>query len=207
MLPPAPALFSITNGCLSALDIFSQMILANVSSGPGTVDSWLRSQRIAVNNPGGYAFVGQQKRVEVLDVQLKGEPGVEQVVKSIDVGQYVIATAASADLARVFVATHDFAGNTGGVAVIDGVSLKMSKFIALPTGQWPTSIALDPNGRYAYVSVQGAVFVIDIDPGSQNPYQVDTIPIATATGRILDTKASRTWQGRAGASGSLPHWA
>ena len=43
MLPPAPALFSITNGCLSALDIFSQMILAKVSSGPGTVVTMTRT--------------------------------------------------------------------------------------------------------------------------------------------------------------------
>src|SRR5438876_11510827 len=37
MLPPAPALFSITNGCFSAVESFSAITRAKVSSGPGTV--------------------------------------------------------------------------------------------------------------------------------------------------------------------------
>jgi tripartite-type tricarboxylate transporter receptor subunit TctC len=53
MLPPAPALFSTTNGCFSDVASFSAMMRAKASSGPGTVLTTTLKQPFVVENKAG----------------------------------------------------------------------------------------------------------------------------------------------------------
>jgi DNA-binding beta-propeller fold protein YncE len=87
-------------------------------------------------------------------------------------------------------------GNPGGVWVIDGIALQkfdadpstpVADMIILPYFQSPTALTIDPKGHYLYVAGTGAIFVIDINPGSPTLHRVvDTIPISTTTGKIND---------------------
>jgi VCBS repeat-containing protein len=177
---------------------------------PSTVTDNSDSQIFYVKNQGGYGFVGGSGPiagggfgvgVQVLDLQRKGDilGDDEKVIKIINLQRTVTTTVATPDLARVFAAVQAENGKSGAVVVIDGLTLDPMDAkpstpeldnIELPYGQSPTAMALDPNGNYLYVAGKGAVFVIDINPGSQTLHKlVDIITIGSEfsiTGRIND---------------------
>ena len=125
------------------------------------------------------------------------ETAPEQVVKIVDLDQSIKTVVATSDLSRAFVAVlpSESPAKPGAVWVIDGVRLAKADAdpstpaldpIVLLYDQTPTAMALDPKGRYLYVTATSAVFVIDIDPGSPTLHKiVDTITVPTTTGRFL----------------------
>ncbi len=122
-----------------------------------------------------------------------------------DLARQVMGVVASTDLARIFAIVRADVTNhrPGAIAVIDGVALRRvdtnlstvkidlielpytldpQALLLDPDALTPTAIALDPNGRYLYVGAAGKVFVVDIDPASETPYRVKTIPLPALTG-------------------------
>jgi YD repeat-containing protein len=165
---------------------------------------WVRSQRISIDNPGGYGFVGEDLTLKILDLQSRNQGGVEQLVKEIDLGQFIVDTVATADLSRVFVAVSAMDGKPGGIHVIDGVSLNAIDMapatpgidpVALPYGS-PRALALDPAGRYLYVASGSSITVIDIRPGATLHQVVQVIPVATQAGIndiAVNADGTRLW--------------
>jgi hypothetical protein len=162
---------------------------------PGVdLSEWASSQRVEVTNPGGYGFVGAGTQLAVIDLSLKQQGGVEEIVKAIELdGQTIVSTAVTNDLARVFAAVRPGGGKPAAIWVIDGVGLQRADAtpetpsvdpIELPYGYTPTAMTIDPEGRYLYVAVQGAVVVIDLRPGSNLHRVVDVISLDTPTGKI-----------------------
>ncbi|WP_253262202.1 Ig-like domain-containing protein [Ramlibacter montanisoli] len=125
----------------------------------------------------------------------------------------VTGTLVTSDLSRAFAIVRQDRGRGlhAAVAVIDGVALRLSDadpttsavdMIELPFMYGPpdptdpsglanepmlSAMALDPNGRYLYVGGGGAIYVIDIDPGSPTLHQrVQTIAAPTLTGKFND---------------------
>jgi len=169
----------------------------------GTLD-WVRSQRISIDNPGGYGFVGEDLTLKILDLQSRNQTGVEQLIKEIELGQFIVDSVATPDLARVFVAVSAMDGKPNGIHVIDGVSLRpvdMSAStpgidpIALAYGS-PRALALDPAGRYLYVAAGSSITVIDIRPGATLHQVVQVIPVATQAGIndiAVNADGTRLW--------------
>ncbi|TAK53398.1 MAG: hypothetical protein EPO25_10765, partial [Gammaproteobacteria bacterium] len=139
------------------------------SGGPSTLTQWKSSERITIDNPGGYGFVGSGSELRILDLQLLSESGEEQVVKILELdGQQIRHSLTTPDLSRAFVAVAGNETDPGAIWVIDGVSLEKVDIlpdtddpdpIRLPYQQSPTGLALDPKGRYLYVAMNGAVAV------------------------------------------------
>ena len=81
---------------------------------------------------GGYSFTGGFtvsdghfiNGVTVIDTQRLSQGLPEQVVRTIDLGRTVLATAATADLSRAFALVNPIADKPPGVYVIDGISLR-----------------------------------------------------------------------------------
>jgi hypothetical protein len=98
---------------LGLAGIYVERAQAQVVPGPDgnptTVQNWSSSQRIAIDNQGGYGFVGQYDKLKILDLKTKQEGGPDEVIKEIDLKQYVVDTAATPDRSRAFVAVR--AGN------------------------------------------------------------------------------------------------
>lgn len=176
------------------------------TGGSTTVQDWTSSQRVTVNNPGGYGFVGQYRTLKILDLQTKQQGGIEQVVKEIDLGQYIVDTATTADLSRAFLAVEAGTDKPAGIWVVDGIGLQLADatpatdsldLIALPNGVRPTAMELDPNGRYLYVAAGSAIYVIDIRPGEDLHRIVDTIAVTTPNNKIngiaLNADGTRLW--------------
>ncbi|MFH1842062.1 MAG: Ig-like domain-containing protein, partial [bacterium] len=149
------------------------------------VDSgWISSLPVSIKNEGGFAFLGSGwiegvgRAVEVIDTTWPDEFGQEQVVKQIpvigDLGN--MDTVVTRDLSQVFVATLD-----QGIVVIDAMTLKQYDVdhtnididpIWIPGDGRVTALALDPGDRYLYAAGTGAIYVIDLDPGSEDFHKV-----------------------------------
>ena len=176
--------------------------------------AFVESGSFRIFNPGGYAFVGGNRfdaggfrqGVLVVDTSRKGDPGSgpEVVIKTVDLGRYVMATEASPDLARAFALVRPEVGKPAAVALIDGVTLAaVDQDSGTPAvvdlidlvfngiaANNPNAMTLDPLGRYLYVAAVGSVWVIDINPGSAKLHKVvDVIALPsnfTLTGKIND---------------------
>jgi hypothetical protein len=147
------------------------VITAGGTGGWGT--DWIESQSVQVRNTTGFAFVGSNVAgaIDVIDIDpLSGGSG--QVVKQIALGSgRVLDTIATRDLSRVFVSTDQ------GIVVLDATTLQKYDVdpttaaidsIALPAGERPGVMALDPNGHYLYVAGAGRVYAIGLQPGSDD---------------------------------------
>ncbi|KPJ75957.1 MAG: hypothetical protein AMJ54_13385, partial [Deltaproteobacteria bacterium SG8_13] len=169
---------------------------SGISLQPDT--AWIASSPVSIKNEGGFAFIGGSsipsfgRAVAVIDTTWPGEAGPEQVVKRIpiisDVGN--MDTVTTRDLSQVFVATID-----NGIVVIDAITLQQFDLdptnvdidsIRIPGDGKVTALALDPNDRYLYAAGTGAIYVIDLDPGSDDFHKVvQSIPIYSPTDGLI----------------------
>ncbi|MEG3969865.1 DUF4114 domain-containing protein [Microcoleus sp. T2B6] len=106
--------------------------------------------------------------------------------------------AVTSDGTRVYVALEQ----SGRVALVDPMVLQQVDTkpdtpginpIDLPIGATPRSIAIDPRNQYAYISdgKRGNIYVLDIDPFSEEYHQViQTISLSSVTGGLNEIAIS-----------------
>lgn len=107
---------------------------------------------IVISRDGKSAYVALSNVDRVAVVSLEGEP---RVVRGLDLrlypdapyGAQPSAEALSNDGKRLYVAL----AGLNAVAVVDALSPERYRYGLIPTGWYPTSLALSPNGRYLYV--------------------------------------------------------
>ncbi len=196
----------------------AEIVVKRPNTPPGSIGTaavassrWIESGLFRIFNPGGYSFTGGSRFADgqfsqgvfVVDTNRKGDPSPapEQVIKTIDLGRFVVATEATSDLARAFALVSNAGDKPPAVAVIDGVTLSAVDqnrdtpeldLIDLEfngvRAELPGAMTLDPLGHYLYIASGRSIWVIDINPGSDKLHKVvDVIAIpstVTTTDRI-----------------------
>jgi YD repeat-containing protein len=127
-------------------------------------NEFIPSQGVTVANKGGFGFIGDgfNNFVDVLSIQRIDQTGQETIIKQIPTQARVLTTLPSNDLSRVFV------GTAHGIDIIDGFTLTLFDHIDINGDDFISALTVDPGTHFLYAAGTGAVYVIDLDPGSRN---------------------------------------
>ena len=143
---------NLKGGTVSVIDTVSQKEVAQVPAGKGPA-------QVGFTPDGQLAFVSlsEENAVAVID------PATRKVIRKVAVGTVPIQLYATPDSRTLLVANQGTPGKPGKtVSMIDLESFKVTKTVA--TGAGAHGVAVDRDGRYAYVTntYANSVSVLDI---------------------------------------------